>query len=125
MGANTEITNLSIPAQAAPGSRVDVVIGIKNLASIPISIMAGCIYIVGGSNYNIVFDTEDDMVVNPGWVGEFRGHFTMPDESVIVRAFAYYYTVDGWYYDGKRDASISVQIIPASFRNLSFSYRKL
>ena len=124
MAVYAQITNLSVPSKASPGSRVDVVIGIKNLASIPISIMAECKFIAGGQMEDIIFDTQDWMDVNPGWVGEFRGHFTMPNASVIVRSFAYYYTVDGWYFDDQREASISVQSIPASFSNLTFDYSK-
>jgi hypothetical protein len=110
MALYAQITNLSAPSQAAAGDRVDVIIDIKNIGSVPITMLADCVVDAGSTPWeSIVFDTEKTLTLNPGTVGEFRGHFSMPNSTVTIHALSSYYGTDyGYHFDDEKTKSVAI-----------------
>ena len=100
MAQYADIVEIVAPSQAAPGSRVDITIRIKNTYSAPIGIMVG-----GGLEYGVspwpgINFPENSANVDGGVTYSFNGYFYMPDSRVTIHAYSYWYGADGyWYFD--------------------------
>src|SRR5487761_2099548 len=110
-GAYTEITEIVAPLSAAPGSRVNITVEIKNNYSSAIGIMVD-----GALEYGVLprppitFDTQS-VNVAPGATQSFSGYFTMPSVAVTIHAYSYYYGSDGfWYFDDEGTKSVAVVV---------------
>ena len=100
MAKNADVIEIVAPSQAAPGSRVDITVRIKNTYSAPIGIMVG-----GGLEYGVspwpgINFPENSANVDGGVTYSFNGYFYMPDSRVTIHAYSYWYGADGyWYFD--------------------------
>ncbi|MDD5537406.1 MAG: hypothetical protein PHF12_00390 [Candidatus Omnitrophica bacterium] len=100
MAQYADVIEIVAPSQAAPGSRVDITIRIKNTYSAPIGIMVG-----GGLEYGVspwpgINFPENSANVDGGVTYSFNGYFYMPDSRVTIHAYSYWYGADGyWYFD--------------------------
>jgi len=109
MAQYADIVEIVAPSQAAPGSRVDITIRIKNTYSAPIGIMVG-----GGLEYGVspwpgINFPENSANVDGGVTYSFNGYFYMPDSRVTIHAYSYWYGADGyWYFDDELTKVISL-----------------
>jgi len=100
MAKYADVIEIVAPSQAAPGSRVDITVRIKNTYSAPIGIMVG-----GGLEYGVspwpgINFPENSANVDGGVTYSFNGYFYMPDSRVTIHAYSYWYGADGyWYFD--------------------------
>ena len=100
MAQYADIVEIVAPSQAAPGSRLDITVRVKNLYPAPIGIMVG-----GGLEYGVspwpgINFTENSANVDGGVTYSFNGYFYMPDSRVTIHAYSYWYGADGyWYFD--------------------------
>ena len=100
MAQYADVIEIVAPSQAAPGSRVDITVRIKNTYSAPIGIMVG-----GGLEYGVspwpgINFPENSANVDGGVTYSFNGYFYMPDSRVTIHAYSYWYGADGyWYFD--------------------------
>ncbi|MDD5501532.1 MAG: hypothetical protein PHH57_07645 [Candidatus Omnitrophica bacterium] len=109
MAQYADVIEIVAPSQAAPGSRVDITIRIKNTYSAPIGIMVG-----GGLEYGVspwpgINFPENSANVDGGVTYSFNGYFYMPDSRVTIHAYSYWYGADGyWYFDDELTKVISL-----------------
>ena len=99
MAQYAQIVEIVAPSEAAPGSRIDITVKIKNLYSAAIGIMVGGALEYGVTPWpGITFPTNSANVA-AGQTYSFAGYFTMPDKEAKVHAYSYFYTAEGWYFD--------------------------
>ena len=109
MAQYADVIEIVAPSQAAPGSRIDITIRIKNTYSAPIGIMVG-----GGLEYGVspwpgINFPENSANVDGGVTYSFNGYFYMPDSRVTIHAYSYWYGADGyWYFDDELTKVISL-----------------
>ena len=114
-GAYTQITGIVAPSSAAPGSRVDITVKIKNIYSSTIGIMVGGSLDYGVTPWpSITFPTYSANV-DAGQTYSFSGYFTMPDKKVTIHAYSYWYGDDGWHYDEEMTKNMSVSEVVYDF----------
>ncbi|MDD4987214.1 MAG: hypothetical protein PHQ43_15865 [Dehalococcoidales bacterium] len=95
-----DIIEIVAPSQAASGSRVDITVKVKNLYSAPIGIMVGGALEYGVSPWPGIIFPSDSANVDGGVTYSFSGYFYMPDKTVTIHAYSYWYGADGyWYFD--------------------------
>ncbi|MDD4986701.1 MAG: hypothetical protein PHQ43_13150 [Dehalococcoidales bacterium] len=100
MAQYADIIEIVAPSQAASGSRVDITIKVKNLYSAPIGIMVGGALEYGVSPWPGIIFPSDSANVDGGVTYSFNGYFYMPDKTVTIHAYSYWYGADGyWYFD--------------------------
>ncbi len=100
MAQYADIIEIVAPSQAASGSRVDITVKVKNLYSAPIGIMVGGALEYGVSPWPGIIFPSDSANVDGGVTYSFSGYFYMPDKTVTIHAYSYWYGADGyWYFD--------------------------
>lgn len=110
MAQYADVIEIVTPAQAAPGSRVDITVKIKNIYSGIISILVGGAQEYGVSPWPGIDFPEQWANVNPGATYSFSGSFIMPSARVTVHAYSYWYCSDGsWYFDDELTKVINLQ----------------
>lgn len=119
MAQYAEITSLvATPSPAPAGSRVDVVIKVKNLYSSPITILSQYNCGDGGPAPYYVTQpdgTVDRNTINPGEELTVLGAFTMGSTDVTVYAYSWWYGSDGQYhFDDQKQISVPLQVPPAT-----------
>ena len=108
-GAYTDIISITAPDKAVPGSRVDIIVRIKNTYSAAIGIMAGGALEYGVSPWPTITFSDNVANVGAGQTYSFYGYFYMPDADVTVHAYSYFYGADGyWYFDDEATKRVSV-----------------
>ena len=116
MALYAEIVEIVAPAGAVAGSRVDVTVRIKNRHSSTIGIMPvafpdypgvpGGLYITG------LYPNETSANVPAGTTQSFSGYFTMPDTSVTIRAYSYWYGADDqWHLDDQMAKGVTATVL--------------
>ncbi len=113
MAQYADVIEIIAPSQAAPGSRVDIAVRVKNTYSGVISIMVGGALEYGVTPWPGVDFPENWINVDSGAVHTFSGSFIMPDRRVTIHAYSYWYGADGyWYYDDELTRSVDVTTVP-------------
>ena len=131
MAQYADIVEIVAPAEAAAGSRVDVTVGIKNISSIPVGIMA-----VGVPEYpdlppatyiNGLYPGEAVANVSAGATRSFPGYFTMPSANVTIHIYAYYFGVDDlWHLDDEMTKDVQLGELAPAFSEFKITdYRKV
>jgi len=115
MAQHAEIVEIVAPAEAVAGSRVDVIVRIKNLYSSIISIMVGGALEYGVSPWPRITFPANAVDTPAGWIAEFSGYFTMPPSSLKIHAYSYWYGADGsWHFDDEKTKDIELgELAPA------------
>jgi hypothetical protein len=104
-----QITEIVAPSQAASGSRVDIVVRIKNLYSSVISMMVGGALEYGISPWPGITYPLNGADIEGGATYSFNGYFYMPDKAVTIHAYSYWYGSDGnWYFDDDKTKGVSL-----------------
>lgn len=123
-GVYTEIVGIDAPSSAVAGATVGIVVRIKNTYSIAIGIIAGGALEYGVSPWPSIDIPDYQKNVDAGATESFMGSFVMPAKDVIIHAYSYYYTMQGWYFDDELTKKVSLGEIVAEFQTLSVTYAK-
>ncbi len=127
MALYMDITSVSSVSEAIQNETVSFTTYMKNLGDVVISGMIGGTVRYGGSYHSIIDFPTNWKNINPGATEQFQGSFTMPDESVILYLWSYWYGADSsWHSDDEYTKSISLkEIAPTitNFRILTISRR--
>lgn len=116
MAQYADIIEIAAPSEAAPGSRVDITVRIKNTYSAPIGIMAGGALEYGVSPWPGITFPSPSTNVNAGVTYSFSGYFTMPDKKVTIHAYSYYYGADGsWHFDDEMTKVVNLTEVRYEF----------
>lgn len=124
MASYTEITEIVAPAEAVVGSKVGIIVRIKNIGSVITTIMAvgvpeypglpPAVYIDGLYPFTAMVDTLS------GWVAEFTGSFIMPSSGVKIHIYSYWYGADGyWHLDNEKTKDVKLTELVPSFSEFS------
>jgi len=109
MALYADIITIEAPATANAGDEVSIKVNVKNLYTSVISIAVTGVVLVGGVAWRTVTFPTASGNLNPGYVYQFSGHFTMPNENVVVSIMSFFYATDGeWHSDDVMVAHISL-----------------
>lgn len=103
MGVYTEIVDIIAPDSAAEGERVDVTVKVKNIDTVYDHLVA-CVAIYDGSAHFI----DEAVIISRGGTHSFSGHFSMPNESIIIYAYSYYPYYQEWILDDQASKDITL-----------------
>jgi len=117
-GNYTEILAIYAPSSSQPGSYLTVSTDIKNLYAQGIYIAASAVY--NGSQLTLL---PDYAAVNPGVFQNFYGSFIMPNSSISLKVYSWYWTGQ-WVFDDQKQIIINISTEEAQFQSLSVSYAK-
>ena len=120
-GAYTSITEITAPSSAMAGDTVDIVVRVKNLSTYSFYIAVTASY--DGVTIPI---TPDYQSVNPGAIGVYNGSFTMPNKSITLDVWSFYWTGTEWYQDDHSAVSISLLTLTPQFHGFAIAqYNKV
>lgn len=129
MAQYADIIEIVAPSEAVEGSRVDITVRIKNLASVPGAIMAVAFHSAQGSGEYIegLYPEQQWYNVPAGATQSFPGYFTMPSVNITITAKSYYWGADSqWHFDDQMNKSVSVTQLTPAFSGFAVSdYSKL
>jgi hypothetical protein len=113
MAQYADIIEIVAPSQAAPGSRVDITVRVKNLYSAPIGIMVAGVPeypgLPGGVYIDGLYPQQAVANVNAGATYSFSGYFNMPNSQVTIHIYSYWYGADNaWHLDDEMTRSVSL-----------------
>ena len=109
MAQYAQIVEIVAPSQAVSGERVDITVRIKNTYSAPIGIMVGGALEYGVTPWPGITFPENSSNVNAGITHSFSGYFTMPNKTVTIHAYSYWYGADGyWHFDDEKTKSVNL-----------------
>ena len=115
MAQYADIIEITAPSEAAQGSRVDIMVKIKNTYSAAIGIMVGGALDYGVSPWPGITFPSNSANVNAGTTYSFSGYFTMPDKRVTIHAYSYWYGADSsWHFDDEMTRTVNLVSIPES-----------
>ncbi len=115
MAQYADIVEIVAPTEAVQGSRIDIMVRIKNTYSSAIGIMVAGALEYGVSPWPGISFPETSTNVNGGATHSFSGYFIMPDKKVTVHAYSYYYGADGsWHFDDEMTKVVNLVSVPAS-----------
>ena len=93
MASVADITRVVVPDEAEAGTRVTVIVWVRNITGVPATV-AVTSWIVEGATIDI---DPDWMTLQSGEEKAFSGSFIMPKRSVTVAAVSWYLTEGGWW----------------------------
>ena len=93
-GAWTDIVDIRYPSGANPGDLVNITVHVKNLATYGIYIA-----VTGKYDNTAIGFAPDYAAVGPGATYVFTGSFTMPNKSVQVSIWTFYWGAEAWRQD--------------------------
>ncbi|MDD5703073.1 MAG: hypothetical protein PHU23_13605 [Dehalococcoidales bacterium] len=109
MATYAQIVEIVAPAQAYPGNKVDITVKVKNLYASVISLMVGGALEYGASPWPEITYPQSGADVDGGVTYSFNGYFYMPDKSVTIHAYSYWYGGDGyWHLDDEKTKGVNI-----------------
>ena len=125
MASVADITRVVVPDEAEAGTRVIVIVWVRNIAEVP-AIVAVTSWIIVGATTTAIDIDPDWMTLQPGEERAFGGSFIMPKESVTVAAVSWYLTEDGrWVKDDAHEEFIRLrEPLQPTFSNLAIEQYK-
>ena len=122
MASYADIVEAVAPGEAAVGSRVDITVRIKNKYSSTIGIMVGGALEYGVTPCPNISFSDNVANVPSGAVHSFSGYFTMPDSSVKIHAYSYYYGADGcWHFDDEAVKNVGLAEQESEFGSIEIT----
>lgn len=119
MAQYADIVEIRAPSEAVAGSRVDITVRIKNLYTSTIGIMAGGALEYGVTPWPGISFPDDTANVAAGATHSFAGSFMMPDRTVKIHAYSYYYGADGyWHFDEEEVKSVRLKELVSEFGSI-------
>jgi len=110
-GSYTEIVGITAPSEAASGAKVSIGVKVKN-------IWDKSFYIAVTGRYDgidIAFK-PDYASVGAGATYSFTSSFTMPNKSVKLDVWSFYWTGTEWHQDDYRYVNIALAALKSEFR---------
>ena len=109
MALYADIIDLASPLQAAAGSRVDFTAVVKNTYSYPIGVKVTAALEYNGGLWTGIVIPQDVANIDAQATYTFSGYFSMPDKTVIIHIYSYWYGADGqWYVDDEMTRVVSL-----------------
>lgn len=128
-GQYTDVVGIDAPSSAVAGAVVSITVRVKNTYSSLIGIMVSGALEDGVTPWPTINFPDSTKNVDPGTTASFSGSFVMPSyppgKEIIIHAYSYYYTAQGWVFDDARTRLIKVGgPAEAEFQSLSVTYAK-
>ncbi len=108
-GLYTEIIEITAPSGAPFGAEVSIKAKVKNISDRFFFISVTGRY----DGVDIAFK-PDNFSIGPGGAWTFTSSFTMPNKSVKVDVWSYYYMYAVWHQDDHDYVNIAREVIPSS-----------
>ncbi len=116
MALYADITRITAnPTEAYPGSMVYVAVDIKNLWTAPAALAVAGLIDYGVQPYPEVIFPYNQGTVDPGQTRTFLGYFTMPNKTVSVWAYSYWFDGSGFVYDEADSIQVVVKGVVYEF----------
>ena len=127
MAQYADIVEIAAPAEAQPGSRVDITVRVKNTYSAAIGIMVGRALEYGVTPWPGITFPQASANVGPGATCSFGGYFTMPESGATVHAYSYWYGGGSWHLDDEMTKVVQpAEEIPSQYGSIEIvSYAKV
>jgi hypothetical protein len=121
-GAWTDIISIIAPAEATPGDRVNIEVRVKNIGDFGFYIA-----VTAQQDGVDIAMTPDYAGVDPGATYSFYGSFTMPNKSVRLSVWSFFWTGTEWYQDDYEYKDIAVAVVgPPEFQGFAINqYNKV
>jgi len=116
VGAYTDIVAIYGPAEAVYGEPVTIEVVVKNLATFPI-------YVAATGRYNgvdVAF-APDYAYVDAGGTYSFTASFSMPNKTITLDVWSFYWTGTEWYQDDHEAVTISLKTLKPTFRGFGLT----
>lgn len=121
VGTYADIIAVYGPANAAYGDQVSISVVVMNLASYPIYIGVGGHYDTTGMNYS-----PEYAAVDAGGSYVFTASFSMPNKSITLDVWSWYWTGAEWVVDDHEAISIPLRTLAPEFRRFGVTqYNKV
>ena len=112
MALYADIIDLVSPLQAAAGSLVDFNAVVKNTYSYPVGIKVTAALEYNGGFWTGIVIPQDVANIDAQATYTFSGYFSMPDKTVIIHIYSYWYGADGqWYVDDEMTRVVSLSSV--------------
>jgi hypothetical protein len=109
MALYADIIDLVSPLQAAAGSLVDFNAVVKNTYSYPVGVKVTAALEYNGGFWTGIVIPQDVANIDAQATYTFSGYFSMPDKTVIIHIYSYWYGADGqWYFDDEMTRVVSL-----------------
>jgi len=95
MALYAEIQAINAPAEATPGTRVDITVRVKNLHSAPVYMTVSGVFFTGES---LDINFPEQRTLNAGESYNFPGWFTMPYAHGTIYAWSWWYGSDEQFH---------------------------
>ena len=115
-GAYTAITGISAPVSALAGDPVIVDVTVKNISGSDQYIAVTGAYDSLSPSWQF-----DYLILSPGQSVVFRGNFTMPNKSVRVTAWSWWWDGSQWVYDDTAYVDIALGAVAPTFRGFGIA----
>ena len=115
-GAWTSIASIIAPSEAASGDLVSIEAQVKNIGAY------GFYIAVTAQQDGVDISMSPDYAgVDPGAIQSFYGSFSMPNKSVRVSVWSFFWTGTEWYQDDYAYVDIALKALVPSFRGFGIS----
>ena len=121
-GAWTSIVSIIAPSEAAPGQLVNVEVRVKNIGDY------GFYIAVTAQQDGVDISMSPDYAgVNPGAIQSYYGSFTMPNKSVRVHAWSFFWDGTSWIQDDYATRDVAQIVVgPPEFQGFAINqYNKV
>jgi len=109
MALYADIIDLASPLQAASGDEVDFTTVVQNTYSYPIGVKVTAALEYNGGLWTGIIIPQDVANIDAQATYTFSGYFSMPDKTVIIHIYSYWYGADGqWYVDDEMTRVVSL-----------------
>ena len=109
MALYADVIDLAAPAAAASGSEVDFTTVVQNTYSSPIGIKVTAALEYNGGFWTGIVIPQAVANVDAQAAYTFSGYFNMPNVTVIIHIYSYWYGADGqWYFDDEMTRVVSL-----------------
>jgi hypothetical protein len=106
-GTYTDVVEIVAPDSAQAGQTVSVTIKIKNKSSYYFTV--ACIGVWDSQERFIDWLTAD---IAPGVTQSFSGSFVMPNQSVTIHGYSYWWGSDGyWHFDDEMTKGVNLSAL--------------
>ena len=118
MATLAEITRIIAPASAEAGKRVDVEVRIRNNHYTHLYFAAIASVIDSGVNITLRFGNKSEEV-GPFATVSFTDHFTMPDKTVRLWVWSFYWNGTTWIEDDSKYIDIALEVTTPTFQGFA------
>lgn len=122
-GIKTDIVEIVAPGSAAAGQTVGITIKVKNISGELL-----CVLVAGALEYGVlpwptITVPINQIIFGPGVIQPYSAYFTMPNASVKIHAYSYYYVPEYGYFvfDDEEVRNVSLGVLVSEFNELKIT----